>query len=159
MKYSILIAVLLVMALPLCAEVNITDELLPSYFHIREKLAGDSLEGVREAAATLIAQADRFLKNPDADPDLAGEVEIIGKQAAGVKSGDIKQAREAFKELSKAMIRLHGKAPGKTSVVTFYCSMAPGSWLQEKDDIGNPYYGSEMLRCGKKIVSRAPEPR
>jgi hypothetical protein len=32
---------------------------------------------------------------------------------------------------------------------SFRCDMAKESWLQEDDQIGNPYYGSEMYRCGK----------
>jgi hypothetical protein len=31
----------------------------------------------------------------------------------------------------------------------FRCDMAKEGWLQEHDQIGNPYYGSEMYKCGK----------
>ena len=29
-----------------------------------------------------------------------------------------------------------------------FCPMAPGRWLQTRTEIHNPYYGSQMLKCG-----------
>jgi Cu(I)/Ag(I) efflux system membrane fusion protein len=36
----------------------------------------------------------------------------------------------------------------------FYCPMVPGGggdWLQPDDQLLNPYFGSQMLRCGEKV--------
>ena len=50
------------------------------------------------------------------------------------------------------MVRYRQLVPDPQPVVVF-CSMAQKVWLQPKGEIGNPYYGSSMLRCGK-VVSR-----
>jgi membrane fusion protein, copper/silver efflux system len=40
-----------------------------------------------------------------------------------------------------------------------YCPMVPGGggdWMQRKEPLRNPYWGSEMLECGE-VVARHPE--
>jgi hypothetical protein len=44
---------------------------------------------------------------------------------------------------------------GKGTIVAF-CSMTKKSWLQPKGEIGNPYYGKSMPRCGE-VVSKCVE--
>ena len=39
---------------------------------------------------------------------------------------------------------------GKSTVVA-WCSMSKKSWLQPAGEIGNPYYGKEMPRCGEVV--------
>ena len=40
------------------------------------------------------------------------------------------------------------KSDSTLTVITAFCPMAPGRWLQTEETISNPYYGSEMLTCG-----------
>ena len=40
------------------------------------------------------------------------------------------------------------KAEQGEKIIVAYCPMAPGRWLQTEQTIFNPYYGSQMLKCG-----------
>ncbi len=70
-------------------------------------------------------------------------------------SADIQTARVAFALLSESMI-VAAKCYGTSmeTVHRFHCPMAfgdrGGDWLQRKDKIENPYFGSAMFRCGVK---------
>jgi Cu(I)/Ag(I) efflux system membrane fusion protein len=69
-----------------------------------------------------------------------------------ISAKDISAQREAFRDLSKPMAMWASMAvPEGINVV--YCSMAPGSWLQKGEEIRNPYYGTEMLKCGEIVSS------
>jgi hypothetical protein len=50
------------------------------------------------------------------------------------------------------MVRWREMATGERPRVA-YCPMAKKPWLQDSEEIANPYYGSKMLRCGE-IVSK-----
>lgn len=70
------------------------------------------------------------------------------------KEPEIKVVRASFKNLSNALIRYlkevdHKEDESSITTYTFYCPMAKKFWLQEDKDIGNPYYGKSMLKCGK----------
>jgi hypothetical protein len=39
------------------------------------------------------------------------------------------------------------------NTVVVYCAMAEKVWIQPKGEIGNPYYGQSMARCGE-VVSK-----
>ncbi|MFH6943420.1 DUF3347 domain-containing protein [Flavobacterium sp.] len=61
---------------------------------------------------------------------------------------DIKKHREFFNPLSKNMYTLI-----KTSEAVYYqyCPMQKTNWLSKENTIKNPYYGSQMLGCGKTV--------
>jgi Cu(I)/Ag(I) efflux system membrane fusion protein len=69
-------------------------------------------------------------------------------------SGDLAVQRAHFKPLSEKMIVLAGSVQGlKTPLYVQHCPMADGNkgadWLSLEEVIANPYYGDQMLRCGK----------
>jgi len=58
--------------------------------------------------------------------------------------------REHFASLSKNMYSLlSGLKLNNATVYQQYCPMKKAYWLSETEDIRNPYYGDEMLECGK----------
>jgi hypothetical protein len=66
---------------------------------------------------------------------------------------DIGSAREEFGILSEKTIGYQkqlGDERNKKARV-FVCDMAKKSWLQDDDEVRNPYYGSKMLKCGRKV--------
>jgi hypothetical protein len=131
------------------------------YEAIHESLAGDTIEGVAEHAAEIqeIAQGTASSFSTDAAGVAAGnsqeclsllpEVERSAKTLASATTLD--GAREAFAELSRPLIRYREMVSDERPNVVF-CSMAKKPWLQDSEEITNPYYGSKMLRCGD-IVS------
>jgi hypothetical protein len=60
--------------------------------------------------------------------------------------------------LSHALLSLarDSKLPLGDGVKVAYCPMARKYWLQNGDAIRNPYYGKDMLECGR-IVEGIPE--
>lgn len=79
------------------------------------------------------------------------------KQAAeniyGTK--DISQQRNHFMSLSKNMYELVKAAKPAETVYYQFCPMANegkgANWLSRESGVKNPYYGSEMLTCGKTV--------
>ena len=64
---------------------------------------------------------------------------------------DLKAAREAFAQLSEAVVAA-AKKDGWTDVSGLklaYCPMVKHSWLQSQDTLQNPYLGKTMLNCGE----------
>jgi copper chaperone CopZ len=68
---------------------------------------------------------------------------------------DIKKQRTVFMSLSKNMYDLIKVAKYETPVFYQFCPMANGgkgaNWLSKDNAIKNPYYGSQMMSCGKIV--------
>jgi copper chaperone CopZ len=64
---------------------------------------------------------------------------------------DIKEQREFFKSLSKNMYELIKVSKPSEAVYYQYCPMQDANWLSKENAIKNPYYGSQMLTCGKTV--------
>jgi Cu(I)/Ag(I) efflux system membrane fusion protein len=64
---------------------------------------------------------------------------------------------EAFRPISHAVVTLATLVRGAgvtTSYHHMFCPMVKGGagdWLQSTSELLNPYYGSEMLRCGDVV--------
>jgi hypothetical protein len=66
------------------------------------------------------------------------------------ESAAIDHQREHFASLSKNMFELvKGLKLNATTLYEQYCPMKKATWLSETAAIKNPYYGSQMLTCGK----------
>jgi copper chaperone CopZ len=64
---------------------------------------------------------------------------------------DIKKQREAFKTLSKSMYEVIKVSKPTEAVYYQYCPMQDANWLSKENAVKNPYYGSQMLTCGKTV--------
>jgi len=40
---------------------------------------------------------------------------------------------------------------GNGQARVFVCDMTQKSWLQNDDEVRNPYFGPKMLRCGRRV--------
>ena len=63
----------------------------------------------------------------------------------------LEKQRESFKELSKNLYELLKIAKASEPVYYQYCPMEDANWLSKENTIKNPYYGSQMLTCGKTV--------
>ena len=73
------------------------------------------------------------------------------------ESAVIDHQREHFASLSKNMIEVVKGLKLNTAVVyQQYCPMKKSSWLSESAAIKNPYYGKQMLTCGKVTETLTP---
>ncbi len=70
--------------------------------------------------------------------------------------------RKAFKPISHAVVTLATQirsVQAQQPFTHFYCPMVPGGggdWLQSGGDLVNPYFGSQMLKCGEKVSEYPP---
>ena len=64
---------------------------------------------------------------------------------------DIKKQRELFKSLSKNAYELIKVSKFTEPVYYQYCPMQDANWLSKENTIKNPYYGFQMLSCGKTV--------
>jgi hypothetical protein len=138
------------------------DLMAEHYEAIRVALLHDHTDGVGEHARAIVTAAR--LLSVKFDPAYAGVEENstadclallpeIAKTATEVGSArDIGSVRAAFGELTKPMVRYREMASGDRPVVVF-CSMEKKAWLQPEGEIGNPYLGQSMAKCGD-IVSQ-----
>ena len=132
---------------------------LTAYLKTQEALSHDEHKHAQDSANELRAAlggVDMSLLTGQAH--VAWMTEAAGMtKAAGdiVASPDIETARAAFALLSESMI-VAAKCYGVDQQVVHHvhCPMAFGDrgadWLQTKDRIENPYFGSAMFRCGVK---------
>jgi copper chaperone CopZ len=79
---------------------------------------------------------------------MAGAKEIAETQ-------DIKRQREIFIPFSKSIYELIKVAKYETPVYLQFCPMANdgkgANWLSKESAVKNPYYGSQMMTCGKTV--------
>lgn len=144
-KYLILGLLLLLPQAALASTGDTFAMLIEPYEDVRQALLHDTSDGVAEKAVKIRDVA----KEHAADDGLLAKIsDAAGKLA---EASDLDNAREAFYEISKLMVQYRSKAGGDGLPVVVYCSMAKKSWLQPEGEIGNPYYGQSMARCGEVV--------
>ncbi|WFB34440.1 DUF3347 domain-containing protein [Kiritimatiellota bacterium B12222] len=138
---------------------ELVDTLLPSYLEIQSTLAADDLPAA-QAASVLLKQTVAQLA-PDEEKN--DTLMTLNKSAEAIsKSKNIAQARESFRTLSLTMIPLieHVGIQTKQALYVAHCPMAfkgqGADWIQTTPIIANPYYGSQMLRCGSIQTQLSP---
>lgn len=126
------------------------DAMVESYLDARQLLAEDRLEGVSEELAAIGQAAQPLTASNDAQVKALAQ-DLVN--VAAVRPEDLESAREAFEEISDAMIELTktiqpSDAAAETLYVA-YCPMVKASWLQATEELANPYMGQKMLKCGE----------
>ena len=124
-------------------------QLLSHYYSIKDALvAGDSnLTSIR---------AEAFLKTAnsiDYKVISEGNINALLTDATAISaSKDINWQQKHFANLSNNMAALV-KLVKFTSqpIYQAYCPMKKANWLSAEKEIKNPYYGNEMLSCGKVV--------
>ncbi|MFC1887619.1 DUF3347 domain-containing protein [Candidatus Cloacimonadota bacterium] len=129
------------------------------YFQMQKNLSSDVAKGNLELTEQMMPLIMELKKSevPEEHKEHYMSIPVnLEKALMMLRSAkDIAAQREAFRELSKPMAMWASMAK-PAGVYVAYCSMSPGSWLQQDEDIRNPYYGSQMLKCGE-IISSAEE--
>lgn len=128
--------------------------LLSSYYEIKNDL-------IKSNSADAAAHAGEFLKAINAvdrkelpAADMSAFMPLQEKLAFDTRhiaeSKDIAHQREHFASFSANFFKL-AKAVKLTDQAVYYayCPMKKSYWLSAEAAIKNPYYGSQMLTCGK----------
>jgi Cu(I)/Ag(I) efflux system membrane fusion protein len=109
---------------------------------------------VAEAFAKVAAELSMDETLPQPARDLLREV---ARQAEHLHHMDLAAMRTAFKPISNAVIALAAQVRGQDAqqaFTQFHCPMVPdggGDWIQAGNELLNPYFGRQMLRCGDKV--------
>lgn len=126
-----------------------TAEVISAYAAIGNSLAADSAEGIAEHVAVL--QEFSTKHEPLQEPAAALSADNTGLPDLRTA---YKSFSEPFLEIAKANYSPNEVDENWTIV---HCSMAKGSWIQADGAVANPYFGSKMLRCGKKVGTLGAE--
>lgn len=156
-KIMIMMAIIAIATTKITSAQSKTDaafnQLLSAYYDVKNALATDKKDLATEKVKVLSAKVEAI---PHKDLPAAqhmlwmGQAKVIKAKAAELAAGkDIKAQRKSFEGISYAMIKtLKGLKFNSQTVYLQHCPMAKASWLNEKENIENPYYGSMMFDCG-----------
>jgi Cu(I)/Ag(I) efflux system membrane fusion protein len=130
------------------------DPFYQAYFELSEALSLDKTGDADAVLKTLDAVQGDLLEGEEAEnwESLSKRLRKAAKKTA--KESKLAERREAFESLSLAMISLAESfgASGEVPVHLYHCPMAfdwkGADWLQNREGVENPYWGSQMYRCG-----------
>ncbi|MDN3687287.1 efflux RND transporter periplasmic adaptor subunit [Cyclobacterium jeungdonense] len=132
--------------------------LAEAYFELKNALVADDTEEARKASQQVgvaLSKVEMHLVEGDAHAhwmELKAEAEnaLQGiREASGIQA-----VHKQFMVLSESMLEItESFGLEKDKVYRQYCPMAFGDqgafWLSETEEIRNPYFGEDMLRCGE----------
>lgn len=116
------------------------------YIVLKDALVATKFEEAQKAADALKADLASY-KGCENTALIAGEI---------ATAADIATQRAAFTSLSSDVIALFKHADiTKGAIFIQHCPMANngdgGDWLSSEQKIQNPYYGDEMMECGRVL--------
>lgn len=126
-----------------------------AYFTLKDAFVQSNSVAVSASAKVLLAT----ISSVKMESLSAEEHQIWMKVKAGLTDQSnaistttvLEKQRESFKELSKNLYELLKIAKASEPVYYQYCPMQDANWLSKENAVKNPYYGSQMLTCGKTV--------
>ena len=135
------------------AQNTAVDKITTSYIGVKNALVGSNAALAKTRSAELLAALSTPIKGlqPAQQKMLAIYLDKLKFDSRHISETIlIDHQREHFASLSKNMYSLlSGLKLNSTTVYQQYCPMKKAAWLSESEDIRNPYYGDDMLECGK----------
>lgn len=128
------------------------------YLHVKNALANDDAGGAASGAKAMeaaIGNLDKSLLTAEQKTAYDANEEEMKEHAGHIaKNGDnIKHQRSHFVMMSEVVYDLVKSFGAGRPVYHDHCPMARDSqgamWLSEVKEIKNPYFGAEMLKCGR----------
>ena len=133
-----------------------------AYLDAQEALADDDLDAFRAAGvrleAAIVGVNDAPLGRPAREAWRSAATRLHPEP-----DPDIEVARATFERMSEAVIALErtfghaGDAPLRLAFCPMAFDFKGAEWIQRSDQIDNPYFGEQMLRCGE--IRETFEPR
>lgn len=136
------------------------NEVLKEYLVLKDALVESDNSGVSSAAKEIKSQlenVDMSLVKGEMHMKWMDHMAVLSKRANELsETNDLKIQRTEFLKLSETLIE-SVKTFGVTGVVyQQFCPMTNnekgGYWLSESEEIRNPYFGEQMLKCGETIT-------
>jgi len=135
-------------------EDTLVKEVLQAYLDLKNALAADKSKEAATSGEKMISALNAFPVSSLSSAQQAEVTEIVANakenaEHIGENAGNIKHQREHFQDLSKDMYDLLKQVGTSQTVYKDSCPMVKAIWISEKKEIVNPYYGKDMLTCGK----------
>ena len=133
-----------------------TSEIVNGYLKIKNALVKSDSKNAAQTATAL----ENILKDINVSQLTAAQKPVLVKiteeaqkqtKIIAANSGKLDKQRKAFQQLSKNINELVTTFGTSQKLYQDFCPMYEGGsiWLSETKDIKNPYYGAQMLTCGK----------
>jgi hypothetical protein len=153
MRKIILSLILVISILSVKAQDNSIDKITTSYISLKNALVGSNAELAKSKSKELLAALSvpaTGLK-PAQQKLMATYNDKLKFDSRHIsETTAIDHQRKHFESLSKNMFALiSGLKMNNATLYQQYCPMKKASWLSETEEIRNPYYGDDMLECGK----------
>ncbi|WP_143305766.1 DUF3347 domain-containing protein [Chitinophaga vietnamensis] len=134
-----------------------TSKLAPAltlYMDVKDALVGSNANNAATKAADFAKTAaaiDAGTLSPEEQKAFAPlQQQLIADAKSIAAAKDIAQQREYFKTFSDHFYTLaKGVKLSAAPVYQEYCPMKKAYWLSNSATIKNPYFGNQMLSCGK----------
>jgi len=153
MKKTLLSLILVLSIVMAKAQNAAIDKITTSYIGVKNALVGSNAALAKSKSADLLAALSAPVKGlqPAQQKLLSTYLDKLKFDSRHISETTvIDHQREHFESLSKYMYSLlSGLKLNSTTVYQQYCPMKKAAWLSESEDIRNPYYGDDMLECGK----------
>jgi hypothetical protein len=151
---KILLSLVLVLSIAMVKAQNASiDKIATSYIGVKNALVGSNAVLTKTLSAELLASLSAPVKGlqPAQQKLLATYLDKLKFDSRHISETTvIDHQREHFESLSKNMYSLlSGLKLNSTNLYQQYCPMKKAAWLSETEEIRNPYYGDDMLECGK----------
>jgi hypothetical protein len=138
------------------------EQLYQAYFAVQAQLAADR-RVTQDQAVALKSAAESLGGDTGLSAEHQARISQIAKASEHLHHLELKDAREHFKTISREITQLAFTARGADAtqpIRHFYCPMVKGGggdWIQLDETLANPYYGSQMLRCGELVHTLPPQ--
>ena len=136
-------------------DVNQLNPVLDNYFLLKDALVKTDAKTASEKATALLSSITAVKMETLKMDEHVVWMKILKDLTADSKSisetQDIKKQRETFKSLSKTFYELIKVSKPSETIYYQYCPMQEANWLSKENAVKNPYYGSQMLSCGKTV--------
>ncbi len=136
------------------------DSVFMAYFSIQQALSKDFLDGAHSGAREFVHQIGVVDTTVLESGVRRQWMQIAARMRVDAEAvhvaATVEQARRTFAGLSTALTEIaRDFGVGGDSVYLFHCPMAfdnaGADWLQRAEDTENPYFGSQMYRCGSRL--------
>jgi NADH dehydrogenase/NADH:ubiquinone oxidoreductase subunit G len=133
-------------------------EIVDHYLHVKNALANDNSSEAASGAKAMenaIGKLDKSLLTVEQKKAYDANEEELKEHAEHIgKNGDnIKHQRSHFVQMSEVVYELVKNFGAGRPLYHDHCPMARDNqgamWLSEVKEIKNPYFGSEMFKCGR----------
>jgi len=119
---------------------------------MNKSLVEGNAQTVKENAGTMIhriTEVDMSLVKGDAHMAWMNYMKPLSDELGKISvSDDIAAQRKSYALVSEALYKAVKSFGVGETVYYQYCPMAKSSWLNNTEEVNNPYYGSAMLKCG-----------